>query len=314
MGLGEFSESDVIVELAKIFATDDPRILLGIGDDAAVIAPSEVNSVITTDMAVEGVHFHKQWSSAFEIGRKITAANLADLLAMGATPSHLVAAISLTGDEPLAWIVELAQGMAHEARRCKAPIVGGDLVKGSVVTISMTAIGYVKNPILRSGAQVGDRLYVSNIPGWSAAGWHLLSHGINPESLTSSKHAKRGIQQFCAPEVSYEAARLMRNAHALIDISDGLMTQGAQMASASHVRCEFSAAKIEAIDEFADLAQLADEVNANVWDWVGAGGEDHVFLAAGKDLSGPCIGEVVSGDGIAIIGLEHVPQGFVHFN
>ncbi|MFY8254905.1 MAG: AIR synthase related protein, partial [Candidatus Planktophila sp.] len=95
-----FSESDVISVLQKIFASQDPRIHLGIGDDAAVVATSP-RSVISSDMAVEGVHFKTEWSSPFDIGRKITAANVADILAMGGRCEYLVAAVSLTGNEEI---------------------------------------------------------------------------------------------------------------------------------------------------------------------------------------------------------------------
>ncbi|MEI9907256.1 MAG: AIR synthase related protein [Actinomycetota bacterium] len=104
------SEGEIIAQLAEVFARPDSRIVVGIGDDAAVVTTTH-RSVVTTDMAVEGVHFRRDWSSPFEIGRKITAANLADLCAMGATPDHLVVAVSLTGNESLEWIKELAIGI-----------------------------------------------------------------------------------------------------------------------------------------------------------------------------------------------------------
>ena len=93
-----FTEAQVIALLQEIFASSDPRISVGIGDDAAVVTASG-SQVLTTDMAVAGVHFRTDWSSAFEIGRKVTAANTADLLAMSARPDYLLVAVAFTGLE-----------------------------------------------------------------------------------------------------------------------------------------------------------------------------------------------------------------------
>ena len=110
-----FDEASVISALARIFGGAQRGVEIGIGDDAAVVKTTE-RTVITTDMAVEGTHFKSNWSSAFDIGRKIAAANLADVYAMGGTPKYLVAAVTLTGSESMEWIEDLAEGIAHEAR------------------------------------------------------------------------------------------------------------------------------------------------------------------------------------------------------
>jgi thiamine-monophosphate kinase len=309
----QFSEAEVIAELAQIFAHADSRVYVGIGDDAAVLAASAQNWVVTTDMAVEGVHFRREWSSGYEIGRKITAANLADIYAMGATPHHLVVAVSLTGKESMAWIKELAQGMQDEARSCDATIVGGDIARGPVVVICMSAIGQVQKPILRSGARVGDQIVISDLPGWSAAGLHLLVNEINISALHASSAVERALAQFRAPSVHYSDAIGLSDAHALSDISDGLLIQGLQMATASKAKFLIDAKKLESHAHFRELSALADEVGAYVWDWIGAGGEDHVFLATGPRLPGLAIGEVVDGSGIDLPGIEKTPQGFAHF-
>ncbi|CAB4664100.1 unannotated protein [freshwater metagenome] len=308
-----FSESEVIEYLARIFATSDSRVIIGIGDDAAVVAQGAANTVVTTDMAVEGVHFKRIWSSAHEIGRKITAANLADIYAMGAEPRHLVVALSLTGNESMNWIKELAQGIKDEADTCNVSVIGGDLVRGPVVTISMTAIGEVSHPILRSGAQVGDGVFLSGLPGLSAAGLFLLSKEINISALRSSVCAERAVSQFRAPEVNYSAAIALLDAHALCDVSDGLLTQGQQVAKGSGVRLEISSEWIEASSGFRELSDLAQEVGAYVWDWIACGGEDHVFLATGIKLPGMQIGTVQDGSDCEILGLTQTPQGFTHF-
>lgn len=308
----DFSESQIIAELAEVFARPDSRIVVGIGDDAAVVTTTH-HTVVTADMAVEGVHFKKDWSNAFEIGRKIAAANLADIYAMGALPDHLVVSVALRGNESLEWIKELAIGIDREARKCDATIVGGDVVRGNAVVISIAAFGRVGTPVLRSGAQVGDGIFLSALPGWSAAGFHILNNAIDPVGLKSVAHAQRALAQFRAPHLDYEISREFRFAHSLCDVSDGLCTQGLQLARASQVKLLFQRSLIEATQDFADLTELAAEVEADPWNWVGAGGEDHVMLGTGKKLPGIRVGDVVAGEGMEIEGLDRNPEGFKHF-
>ena len=305
MAMG-FSESDVISVLQKIFATQDPRIHLGIGDDAAVVATSP-RSVVSSDMAVEGVHFKTEWSSAFDIGRKITAANVADILAMGGRCDYLVAAVSLTGTEELSWIENLARGMHHEATLAGAVIVGGDIARASQIVIAMTAVGTALRPITRGGAQVGDSIYLSSLPGWSAAGLELLTREISVNSLA----ADMALSQFSAPTLDY--AINFSGASAMVDLSDSLMIQGGQLASTSGVALELKRDLFAQSDEFVELNKLATDINADVWQWIFGGGEDHVLLATGKSLPGLHIGEVVAGSGISGLEMEIAPVSWSHF-
>jgi thiamine-monophosphate kinase len=305
MAMG-FSEADVINVLQKVFATNDPRLKVGIGDDAAVIRGTD-QQVITTDMAVQGVHFNLEWSSAFDIGRKITAANVADVLAMGATCEYLVAAVSLTGKEEISWIENLARGMKSEADKAGAVIVGGDIARSTVITIAMTAVGETSVPILRSGAQLGDSIYVSSLPGWSAAGLELLTREI---SLNSAL-ADRALSEFSAPSLDYTID--FRRAHSLSDISDSLLVQAQQMAVASSVCFEFDTKLIEATIEYRELSELATEINSDPWQWILGGGEDHVLLATGVDLPGLTVGAVIAGQGISGIEMKKAPVSWSHF-
>ena len=306
MAMG-FSEADVIALLQKVFATSDSRLIVGIGDDAAVIqgAPKQV---ITTDVAVTGVHFRTDWSSAFDIGRKITAANLADVLSMGARCDYLVAAVTLTGSEDLQWIEQLALGMKAEADRVGALIVGGDITRSSVITIAMTAVGHCDTPILRSGARPGDDLFISSLPGWSAAGLALLTKAIP----VSGEVAKKAVAEFSAPTLDYDLD--FSKATAMCDISDSLLVQGQQLAAASGICLNLETALFESAPEFAELLSLATVIDSDIWDWVLAGGEDHVFLATGKDLPGIKIGSVVAGSGISGVDMKKAPVSWSHFN
>ena len=294
---GGFDEAQIIARLKEIFASSDPRISLGIGDDAAVVSGISAK-VLTTDMAVSGVNFRTDWSSAFEIGRKVTAANTADVLAMSAKPDYLLVAVALTGFETMEWITYLARGIKYEADLAGAHVVGGDISRAEQVVISMTAIGSTTNAITRAGAKPGDRIYLSSLTGWSAAGLALLSSGSNQ----SDQSALKALSEFKSPTIDYVFDTSMANA--LCDVSDALVIQAAQMSEASNVCFNFELAKIQASTEFMELENLAQRMDIDIWSWVFAGGEDHVLLATGSDLPGLLIGEVIQGAGLA-----NVPEG-----
>ena len=222
----KFTEEQVILEISSIFSPSnqkDPRVLVGIGDDAAVVA-TDKHSVITTDMAIEDVHFKREWSTAYQIGSKITVANLADVYAMGADPQYLVVALTLTGNEEMKWIKDLAQGIADTAAASDSIVVGGDLSRGDKIMISVTAVGSSRLHITRSGARVGDSIYLSALPGWSRAGFEILARNLSD----SPAHA-RALSQFKSPELNPVIMRSFKSAHSLCDISDSLFIQAEQI-------------------------------------------------------------------------------------
>jgi len=304
MGL---SERDVINTLQKIFATSDSRVRVGIGDDAAVVT-TQSQSIITSDMAVEDVHFKLEWSSAFDIGRKITAANVADILSMGAQCDYLTASVALTGNETMQWIENLARGMKHEADAAGALIVGGDIARGPKIVISMTAVGSSQSPILRSGAQAGDGLYLSSLTGWSAAGLELLTREVSINSAI----AERALSEFSAPTLDYSSD--FSEATAMADVSDSVLIQAEQIAEASGVQLVLDQVLISQASEFKDLSTLADELKVDVFQWILGGGEDHALLATGESLPGIRIGSVVAGSGIAGVDMKKAPVSWSHFH
>jgi thiamine-monophosphate kinase len=306
-----FNEEQVISEISSIFShsnKSNPHVIVGIGDDAAVVA-TDHHSVITTDMAIEDVHFKREWSSAYEIGSKITVANLADIYAMGADPRYLVVALTLTGSEELSWIKELAQGIADTAAKSDSVVVGGDLSRAKQIMISMTAMGNSRLHITRSGARVGDSIYVSALPGFSRAGFEILK-----KNLPFSPDFARALSQFKSPELDPILMRSFKNAHALCDVSDSLLVQTEQISKASSVACEIDTKKIERCDGFADLAAIAQTIGCDVWDFVLGGGEDHVLLATGVNLPGICIGRVSEGSGVKVLEMKKAPESWRHFN
>ncbi|MGI9198717.1 MAG: thiamine-phosphate kinase, partial [Candidatus Nanopelagicaceae bacterium] len=132
-----WSERELIRNISEIFGESNSDLLVGIGDDAAVVARPDSAVVVTTDMAVEDVHFKLDWSDPFQIGQKIAAANLADIFAMGGKPKYLTVAMAATGNEELAWMLDVAKGIAHEAHLVGAQVIGGDLSKSEIIVISI---------------------------------------------------------------------------------------------------------------------------------------------------------------------------------
>ena len=307
----KFNEEQVISEISSIFSPlnqKNPRVIVGIGDDAAVVSTDQ-HSVITTDMAIEDIHFNRGWSSAYEIGCKITVANLADVYAMGADPRYLVVALTLTGNEDMQWIKGLAQGIADTAAKSDAVVVGGDLSRADKVMISMTAIGASRLHITRAGARVGDSIYLSALPGWSRAGLEILTKNL-PESPAYA----RALSQFKSPHLDPTLMRSFKSAHALCDVSDSLFVQAEQISKASSVGLEIDTKKIEKSDGFADLAALAQTIGCDVWDLVLGGGEDHILLATGVNLPGISIGKVIEGSGVKVLDMKKAPESWRHFN
>ena len=303
------SESELIAALSAVFNLSDANVrenvLIGIGDDGAVIAPSSRKSVLAADMAIEGVHFNRKWSTLREIGAKITAANLADIYAMGGDPKYLLVSAGLTADFGITEITELAQGIAEEAALVGASVVGGDISRAEQLVISISVFGEVEKPITRSAAKVGDSVVISGLPGKSAAGLIQLQSGVTDSPFVSA-HKK--------PIVNYQLAKKFRNVNSMCDVSDGLLSELNHIASASGVGIELDSKLIADIPGFKELEAGAQ---SDVWELVLSGGEDHVFVATTSTEipeGAFVIGRVDSGTGVKVSGISNLPAtGFRHF-
>ncbi|WP_433759828.1 thiamine-phosphate kinase [Nocardia sp. CA-135398] len=176
--LGEFA----LIERINTGRVQAPGVLLGPGDDAAVVAAPDGRFVVTTDMLVQDRHFRLDWSDPRDIGRKAIAQNAADVVAMGAVPTAFVVAFGCPADTPVELVDGLTDGMWAEASRAGGSIAGGDVVRSPQLVISVTAFGDLdgRAPITRAGARVGDTVAVVGRLGWSAAGLAVLTGGFDP--------------------------------------------------------------------------------------------------------------------------------------
>ncbi|MGN6331084.1 MAG: thiamine-phosphate kinase [Motilibacteraceae bacterium] len=266
--LGEFGLiAQVVARLPQ-----GPAVLLGPGDDAAVVAAPDGRVVVTTDVLVEGVHFRRDWSSAHDVGRKAAAQNLADVAAMGAVGSALVVGLAAPADLPADWALGLADGLREEAELVGASVAGGDVVSGPCVVVSVTALGALEGraPVTRAGAHPGDLVAVAGRLGWSAAGLAVLRRGFRSPRVLVEAHRRPEPPYAAGPE----AARL--GASAMCDISDGLLADLGHIADASGVAVDVHPDAFELPQPFQDAGAA---LGVDPLTWVLTGGEDHALAA-----------------------------------
>ncbi|MFY1627143.1 thiamine-phosphate kinase [Micromonospora sp. WMMD723] len=306
--VGEFG----LIDRVTARLTYGSACLLGPGDDAAVVAAGDRRVVASTDVLVEGRHFRRDWSGARDVGHRAAAANLADIAAMGATPTALLVALCIPADLDTAWVEELADGLAAEAALVDAGVVGGDMSASPTLTIAVTALGDLagRAPVVRSGARPGDVVALAGRTGWAAAGLTVLSRGFRTPRVL--------VEAYRRPEVPYragpEAARL--GGTAMIDVSDGLLADLGHLAKASGVGVDLRR------DAFAVPPQMRDAAQAlgvDPYTWILAGGDDHALVAtfpatvALPDRWRP-VGRVVEGGGVTVDGdVYDGPAGWDHF-
>ncbi|WP_245562653.1 thiamine-phosphate kinase [Nocardia araoensis] len=337
--LGEFA----LIERINAGRVQAPGVLLGPGDDAALVAAPDGRFVVTTDMLVQDRHFRLDWSTPEDVGRKAIAQNAADVVAMGATPTAFVVALGCPADTPLEVIDGLADGMWAEAARAGASIAGGDLVRSRELVVSVTAFGDPGRgaPVTRAGARVGDVVAVAGRLGWSAAGLAAFTAGATgpevaealaahrvpqpPYALVLDVLRREGSDASDAQPISTRAAVTSETAagdaddaigvrdhglHALTDVSDGLLADLGHIASASGVAIDLDSAALRD----PALEPIAARLNADAAQWVLTGGEDHAFAGAwapGRALppGWVAIGRVVAGRGVTVDGVAQTGEG-----
>ncbi|BDB41432.1 thiamine-phosphate kinase [Mycobacterium kiyosense] len=270
--LAELGEFGVIERLVRD-RRQPAAVILGPGDDAAVVSAGAGRTVVSTDMLVQDRHFRLDWSTPHEVGRKAIAQNAADIEAMGARPTAFVVGFGAPGSTDSGLVTALVDGMWDEAQRIGAGIAGGDLVRCPQWVVSVTVLGELdgRAPVLRSGARVGSTVAVRGDLGRSAAGYELWRNGIEEFGELRSRHL--------VPRPPYGAgpAAAAAGATAMIDISDGLVADLRHVAEASGVGIDLSAAALAPDRDAVSVAAAA--VGADPWAWVLGGGEDHALVA-----------------------------------
>jgi thiamine-monophosphate kinase len=272
--VGDLSEGSVLRSiLSRLGRT---RALVGPGDDAAVLAAPDGRVVATVDTLVHGPDFRLAWSSAYDLGFKAAAVNLADIAAMGARPTALLVALAMPDDTPLSFVEGLADGLRAgcDALAPGCTIEGGDLTVSDTLTIAVTALGSLEGraAVLRSGARPGDIVAIAGELGRAARGLDLLFSRfrdaggspvpIDETVLTVGERADLALQLRPQPPVALGPLAARAGATAMMDVSDGLVLDATRLAAASAVTVAL------------DSAALGTDAATAL-----RGGEDHALLA-----------------------------------
>ena len=171
----ELSEDELVNAVARLLSGSEPGVVIGLGDDAAVVEPGAGQLVLTTDLLAEGVHFERGSISARDLGAKAITVNVSDIAAMAASPRYALVAIAAPADVDAAWVVELVGGMRDACAEYALALVGGDTNRADLVVVSVAVVGEVApgRAVLRSGARAGDRIVVTGSLGAAAGGLAL---------------------------------------------------------------------------------------------------------------------------------------------
>lgn len=284
--VAQLSESEL---LARIFPRlhDGSSMLLGPGDDSAIIAAPDGRTVISIDTQVQDKDFRLLWpngstSTGFDVGWKAAAQNLSDINAMGAVATAMVVSLTLPGTTPVGWVEDFADGLSAAIVALGAPqcsVAGGDLSGGSELVVTVAVTGSLDGlaPVLRSGAQAGDQIAVCGNMGFSAAGWALHESSILPSTHSPALVAAAALFARPVPPLAAGPAAARAGATAMMDISDGLLRDAARLAAASGVALDLAGDVLRGLARV--LADCAVVLDADPLTWVLTGGEDHGLLS-----------------------------------
>jgi thiamine-monophosphate kinase len=298
-------ELDVIASLRRRFAPG-PRVVRSIGDDAAIVRAGAF-AVVSVDTMVEGVHFRAGQLTFAEIGHRALAGALSDLAAMGAAPGEAYLALGVPAGSSLDDLSALGEGMAGLATTCGVAIAGGDVTQAPALTVSVTVVGWADDPahlVRRDGARPGDVVCVTGTLGASGAGLAVIegrAGGRLDEHRAASLRRAYALPQ---PRLTAGAALAAAGATAMIDLSDGLASDAAQLARASEVAIEL---ELAALPLAPGVAEVARELGRDPGAFAATAGEDYELCVCLAPGALPAL----SGTGLTTVGVVREGQAEV---
>jgi len=322
--LGEFGFIDRI----RARAASDRDAVLGIGDDCAASRLPEGELLLTsTDMLLEGMHFRLDWTRPYDLGRKSVAVNLSDLAAMGGTPRHIFLSLAFASSTDLATLDRILEGILDEAAEHGVSLLGGDTCRSpGPLVLNLCVQGSVpeKQMLRRDGAKAGQDIYVSGTLGDSALALRLRQQGQAPGDFLARRHDRPSPRVRLGRELAKRGL-----ATAMIDLSDGLLSDLGHILKASGLGARIEGASLPLSAEFS--RQLQED--GSLLDLAFAGGEDYELLftataarraavaALSRDLDLPLtrVGRTREGSNLLVLDAAGKPwekpgRGFDHFS
>jgi thiamine-monophosphate kinase len=274
----EVGEFPLIERLTARLGAVRPDVVVGIGDDVAAVRGGADRLLLATcDVQVAGTHFLPERCDPHRLGRKAAAINLSDIASAGGAPTHFLASLVLPGECEVAFLEALYDGLVAEARRFGADVIGGNVSRGTQLTLDLTLLGEVapQELLRRDGARPGDALLVTGTLGLAASGLHLTMH---PGDEPDESARRRALDAFETPAARVDEARLLaaeRCVTAMIDVSDGLAADLCHLCEASGVGVQVATARLPVDEATRCVAGLAGK---DPIDWAIGGGEDYELL------------------------------------
>lgn len=325
MRLSSRGELYLLDKIRKRLSARSKAVLMGIGDDAAVLAGDDKKLLATNDMMVEGVHFELRLVTPRQLGFKLISVNVSDIYAMGGQPTFALVGIAVPGDTGEEFIDEFLDGVDEACKDFGVSVVGGDVSSSRKgMALSVTLLGHAEKPLLRSGARPGNGIYVTGTLGDSACGLEVLRRIAHAVDLETPVHiplewklVEPLLRRHLMPRPRQPQA-WSEDASALIDISDGLLIDLTRLCSESGVGARIYADRVPLSRE---LIPVAMSIGRDPQEFALTGGEDYELLFTspqkGKIEGATRIGEIVP-SGMTIVRAdgterEFGPEGYQHF-
>lgn len=332
----DLSEDQLVAALTRLLSEPEPGLVVGLGDDAAVVEPGAGELILTTDLLMEGVHFTLDSISARDLGAKAIVVNVSDVAAMGGSPRFALSSVALSPGVEAAWVIEMTGGMRDACREYGLSLVGGDTNRGELMVISVAVVGEVApgRAVRRSGAGPGDAIVVTGALGAAAGGLALsrATHAVSAAGL-SEPWGRELADALARPVARVGEGQTLAQvgATAMMDLSDGLAKDLNRLCEASGVGAHVELAAVPVAEP---LRAAAPSLRVDALELALGGGEDYELLAtldpsAVERATGELadrfgvtltrVGRIIDGRGVVAVDTDGreiplEPKGWDHFS